>query len=586
MTKKLLLVFLFISALITDSNAQISFTENAIALGVTSNYGIEQSTSGAFLLGGGISFCDFDGDGWDDLTFSTASGLPIKLFKNNSGTFTETSLTGITLDTNETRQIIWVDYDNDADKDLFIATFDGSNKLYQNNGSFSFTDVTNSAGFPSAAYSTVGSSWGDYNNDGFLDVFLSSWDNDASSTDANKLYKNNGDGTFTDVSSIAGIDNDSHLSFCAAFFDYDNDGWQDIYIANDRPYNKNIMYHNNGDGTFTDTSVSTGTDVELDAMSTTISDYDNDGDLDIYITNTNAGNAFLQNNGNGTFTDIASTNGTLMETIAWGAVFLDADNDMDSDLYVSGMLTTTSPLPSAFYENNGSGSFAIPSSAGFQNDDAVSFSNAIGDIDNDGYPDISVLNFAPRNNFLFKNNNSTNNYLKVKLQGTTSNRDGVGSWIQVYNNGVPQNRYTLAGEGYTSQNSNYEFFGLGSETVVDMLKVTWLSGTVDVLYNVAVNQSMTIEEGSSLEIDEFDFSNLIRVYPNPSSNGFFQLNSSQLDRSKDYEITVFDPLGKMVIKKKINFVNDFLDLEDYTKGIYFLQMESNNQSIVKKLIYL
>jgi hypothetical protein len=584
MIKKLLFLFLFIFSINHNSQAQISFTENATALGFTGNYGIEQSSSGAFLYGGGISFCDFDGDDWDDLTYSTAAGFPIKLFKNNSGTFTEISLTGITFETNETRQIIWVDYDNDADKDLFVATFDGSNKLYQNNGSFSFTDVTVSAGFPIVPNSTVGSSWGDYNNDGYLDVFLSSRDNDANSTDANKLFKNNGDGTFTDVSTEAGISSGSHLSFCAAFLDYDNDGWQDIYITNDRGAdNKNIMYHNEGDGTFTDTSASSGSDVEIDGMSTTIGDYNNDGFLDIYIANTFAGNAFLKNNGDGTFTDIAATNGTLMETFAWGSVFLDADNDMDSDLYVSSMMTTANPLPSAFYENDGSGNFNIPTSAGFQDDDAVSFSNAIGDIDNDGYADISVQNFAPRNNFLFENNNSTNNYLKVKLQGTTSNRDGIGSWIQAYNNGVPQNRYTLAGEGYTAQNSSYEFFGLGSETVVDMLKVTWLSGTVDTFFNVAVNQSLTIIEGSSLGVDQYALENLINVYPNPSKTGVFEL--SLLNQNQNYEITVFNVLGKIILEKEINETDSKVDLKNYNKGIYFLRIQTTNQSIIKKLIH-
>ncbi|PHR72826.1 MAG: hypothetical protein COA67_03760 [Lutibacter sp.] len=376
--------------------------------------------------------------------------------------------------------------------------------------------------------------------------------------------------------------------FCSAFFDYDNDGWQDIYIVNDKAVgeNRNIMYHNNGDGTFTDTSFITNTDLDIDAMSTTICDYDNDGDLDIYISNTFDGNAFMQNNGNGTFTNIALTNNTLMESFAWGSVFLDADNDMDTDLYVSGFLTSASPLPSAFYENDGTGSFTIPSSAGFENDDAMSFSNAIGDIDNDGYPDISVLNFAPRNNFLFKNNNSTNNYLKVKLEGTTSNRDGIGSWIQAYNNGVPQNRYTLAGEGYTAQNSNYEFFGLGSETKVDMLKITWLSGIVDVLFDVAVNQSLTIVEGSSLSVDEFDVSNLINVYPNPSKNGLFLFNTSKLDRNNEYKITVYDSLGKLILEKDLNLVDASINLEKYNKGIYFLQVKSDKQTIVKKLIYI
>ena len=136
------------------------------------------------------------------------------------------------------------------------------------------------------------------------------------------LFRNNGDKTFTDVSIQAGILQDAYFSFCAAFFDYDKDGWQDIYVANDRaPLNQ--MYHNNGDGTFDEVGIATGTGVSVDAMSTTIDDANNDGHLDIYVTNTGAGNVFFENNGDGTFTDIAASNGTLMESVAWGAVFLD-----------------------------------------------------------------------------------------------------------------------------------------------------------------------------------------------------------------------------------------------------------------------
>ncbi|PHR72825.1 MAG: hypothetical protein COA67_03755 [Lutibacter sp.] len=211
MIKKILLAFIFTFTLNYNSHAQISFTESAVSLGVETNYG--------FILGGfggGISFCDFDGDGWDDLTFSTANGTEAKFFKNNSGTFTEIFLSGITLETNETRQITWVDYDNDADKDLFIATFDGSNKLYQNNGSFSFADVTAASGFDTALRTTYGCSWGDYNNDGYLDAFLTF--RDPTFSYPNKLYKNNGNGTFSDVSTSVGIDSESHVSVLFSFF--------------------------------------------------------------------------------------------------------------------------------------------------------------------------------------------------------------------------------------------------------------------------------------------------------------------------------------------------------------------------------
>ncbi|MCP4801292.1 MAG: VCBS repeat-containing protein, partial [Bacteroidetes bacterium] len=175
-------------------------------------------------------------------------------------------------------------------------------------------------------------------------------------------YRNNGDATFTDVSSSAGISNLNHLSLCASFFDFNNDGWQDIYIANDRFTTSNILYKNNGNGTFTDVSSSSGSGITMDAMSTTIGDYNSDGFLDIYITNTSSGNYFLENNGDETFTNIASSNGTLFQSISWGAVFLDADNDSDLDLYVSGMRDGTSgQLPSAFYQND-NGVFTIPSS--------------------------------------------------------------------------------------------------------------------------------------------------------------------------------------------------------------------------------
>ncbi len=580
--KRLVLPFIFLNFFFI--NAQISFTEIATSIGVVATY---NGTASEFFAGG-ISFCDFDGDGWDDLTFSTSSGESVKFFKNDGdGTFTQISLSGVVLNNDRALQVLWIDYDNDSDKDLFIVSHNGSNKLYQNNGSFLFTDVTTSAGINTASLYSFGSSWGDYNNDGYLDMYLSVRDESEPYVYFNTLYQNDGDGTFTDVSVSAGLDTtNGYLSFCSAFFDYDNDGWQDIYIANDKLDNKNIMYHNNGDGTFTDTSILTGTDVGIDAMSTTIDDYDNDGDLDIYVTNSFDGNVFFVNNGDGTFTDVASTNGTLMESWAWGAVFLDADNDMDTDLYVSAMLETAPAiiLPSAFYENNGNGIFSIPASAGFQNDDKISFSNAIGDVDNDGYPDIAVLN-RESNHFVFQNNNSSNNYLKVKLEGTTSNKDGIGSWIQAYNNGVSQNRYTLSGEGFLSQNSNTEFFGLGTETVVDSLKVKWLSGVVDVFYDVAVNQSLTIVESSSLSVDEYSISNTIKVFPNPSLNGVFELKTAEFDSSKKYKIVVYDTFGRVMIQQEMNLDNNPIDLKNYSKGIYFLEITSKNQSIVKKLIY-
>ena len=158
-----------------------------------------------------------------------------------------------------------------------------------------FTDITVSSGITTETMKSWGGAWGDYNNDGYLDLFLSN--RDIVNRDyPNLLYKNNGDNTFTDVSNLVGISNVNHISFCASFFDFNNDGWQDIYIINDRYNTSNIMYKNNGNGTFTDVSAASGTNISIDAMSSAIGDYNNDGWLDIYVTNTTLGNYFLKNN--------------------------------------------------------------------------------------------------------------------------------------------------------------------------------------------------------------------------------------------------------------------------------------------------
>jgi hypothetical protein len=442
-----------------------------------------------------------------------------------------------------------------------------------------FTDITVSSGISTATMQSWGSAWGDYNNDGYLDLFLSNRDA-ANGLQPNILYKNNGNNTFTNVSNSAGISSSNHLSFCASFFDYNNDGWQDIYIANDRFTTSNILYKNNGNGTFTDVSASSGSDITIDAMSTTIGDYNNDGWLDIYVTNTSSGNFFLKNNGDETFTNVATTNGTLFESIAWGAVFLDADNDTDLDLYVSGMRDgTNGQLPSAFYENSGSGSFTIPPNAGFANDTAESFSNAIGDVNNDGLPDISVVNKEPRDNFLWMNTNTEgNNWLKVTLEGTTSNRMGIGSRIEISINGKKQNRYTINGEGYTSQNSGAEFFGLGSNTIIDYVKVTWLSGVEDILYNVSANQKLHIIESSTLSVVNNDIEN-ISLFPNPSK-GVIKITTNL----SSYKVSLFNVFGSRIFDLDNLKNNTNLDLTNLKSGIYFLSIVSSGNEVVKKII--
>lgn len=573
MNFKRLFIYSCVIASTFNGAAQISFDESSTALNIDVSFGA------GFSFAGGLSFFDFNNDGWDDLTFASRDGNPIYFYQNNNGSFNTVDL-NLVDNLNDTRQINWVDIDNDGDNDLFVVSNNASNRLYENDGNMVLSDITSSSGISIALVDSWGASWGDYNNDGYLDLFLSSRDI-ANGIQPNFLYRNNGDNTFTDVSTFAGISDNNHNSFCSAFFDFNNDGWQDIYIANDRITTSNILYRNNGDETFTDVSVSSGTNIVMDAMSTTIDDYNNDGYLDIYITNTASGNYFLMNNGDETFTNIAGSTGTVFNSIAWGAVFLDADNDTKLDLYVSGQRDgTTGQLPSAFYENQGNGGFIIPTGAGFDNDTAASFSNAIGDINNDGLPDISVLNIGSDNHFLWMNTNREGNkWLKVTLEGTTSNRMGIGSWIEISLSGNKQYRYTLNGEGYTSQNSGSEFFGLGNSTTVDYVKVTWLSGVEDVLYNVSANQKLDIVEGSTLSINTSTLENNVIIFPNPS-NGNIQIDT-KLD---SYQIDLFNILGARVFSQNNLTHNTNLDLSYLKSGVYVLKIKSGRQTSIKKIV--
>lgn len=568
-----LLINIYIVIFAYSLGAQISFVESS----ASQNINVYHSTT-EFV--GGVSFFDFDKDGWDDITFSSQEGDPVRFFKNNLGSLSLINL-NIPEYNSDTRQINWVDIDNDGDNDLFVVSNSASNRLFLNDGAMNFTDITSVSGISMDVMKSWAATWGDYNNDGYLDLFLGNRDF-ANRTYPNILYRNNGDNTFTNVNTISGISNSNHLTLCASFFDFNNDGWQDIYISNDRINTSNILYKNNGDGTFSDISISSGTDISIDAMSTTIEDYNYDGFLDIYVTNTQSGNSFFINNGDETFSDIANSNGTIFNSIAWGAVFIDADNDRDQDLYVSGMLDgSTSQLPSAFYENSGTGNFTIPSNAGFDNDTAESYSNAIGDINNDGYPDMTVVNNSPDNNFLWMNeskNNINNNWLKVSLEGTTSNRMGIGSWIEIKADGVLQNRYTICGEGYISQNSDSEFFGLRGSSTIDYVKVTWLSGVEDILYNVPANQKLHIVEGSSLSIKN-DLANTFNIYPNPSS-GKISLNTNV----NEYQINLYNILGADVYTRNNLTRNSTLNLGFLKNGVYLLKITSGTEVTIKKIV--
>ena len=585
MNKISFIFFLFFSNILYS---QIAFEDVASYIGVDYSYGDSE-------YGGGVSFADFNNDGWDDITYASEDGAQVYFFKNNNGVFNLVTLNGIS-NTYKTKQVIWIDYDNDGDKDLFATAIEGINQFYRNDGDMSFTNISSTIGFFQTDLFTYGASFGDIDNDGDLDVFISNRTN-TEENQRNYLYRND-EGIYIDITQSSGIpiqdedgNENSQLSFCTIFFDYNKDGFQDIYLANDKIDNINRLYKNLGDGTFEDVSVASGSGIAVNAMTTTLGDYNNDGWFDIYITNTQSsqagnGNVLLMNNADGTFTNVAEETGTTFNSFAWGAVFLDADNDTLLDLYVSGGFDGSigSFLSAAFYHQQNDGTFVIPQNIGFENDTRKSYSNAIGDINNDGKPDIIVCNDT-ENNFLWENKTvNENNWLKVKLEGVISNRDGIGNTIEISIDGQSQYRYTLAGEGYLSQNSFYEFFGTGTATEIDYIKVTWTAtGIIETITNIDVNQAIIIKEGSGiLSNTDIQTDNLFNMYPNPSNNGIFKLSISDKER---VSLQIFDLSGRLVTKKDDLRNNDEIDVSHYHKGIYIAKISSGrNISSIKLLV--
>ncbi len=495
---------------------------------------------------GGVAVFDYNNDGLLDIFFTNGASIPSlekadssfwnRLYRNNGdGTFTDVTEKAGVKGIGYSMGVAAADYDNDGFVDLYVAGVN-RNQLLRNNGDGTFTDVTEKAGVAgmAAGYGkpwAVAAGWFDYNNDGKLDLLVMDYlDYNIASCKLceidgvrtycapgnfkgtpNILYRNNGDGTFTDVSQQSHIARYIGKGMGVAFADYDNDGFTDVFISNDTF--PNFLLHNNGDGTFTDVALELGVAYTsagslVAGMGAEFRDLDNDGRPDIFHT-AMFGNTFPIYRNTGTqFDDVTETSGMTTfsrRMTAWGVGAFDFDNDGWKDLFVAGgaildnefeVLHRPTLQPDGLLRNLGGFKFSdVSSTAGsdFLNPRAHRGA-AFGDLNNDGKIDIVVNVINDRPQILMNRTSGGNHWIMLNLVGTRDNHDGLGTKVKITTaEGVQFNQATTA-VGYSSSSDKRVYFGLGKAATIDKIELAWPTGVKQTLTNVKADQVLTIVE--------------------------------------------------------------------------------------------
>ena len=482
--------------------------------------------------GGGAAFLDYDQDGYIDLYVTSGTWIegfckeekPEKmphnhLYRNKGdGTFEDVTDKAGVGGHCYSMGVTVGDYNNDGYSDLYLSNY-GPNVLFKNNGNGTFSDVTKKANIAGGKECSVGAVWFDYDNDGKLDLYVGNYLNFdpqykyfyapdgfpsplAYDPQPDVLYHNNGDGTFEDVTKAMGINDRDGRAMGVGAVDYDDDGFMDIYVAND--HSMNYLWHNNGGKGFTDVGIPSGTAFGQSgesaiSMAVDFADYNGDGLMDIFVSDDKYCRLY-ENLGNGIFADKSYSSGIAMpagQYVGWSSSFIDYNNDGAVDIYkTNGALKHLYGQEDQLFENIGDGKFKDVSteSGKYFLEELVGRGACFGDYDNDGDIDGYIVNLNDYGVFLRNNKGNRNNWVLLKLVGTTSNRDGIGARVKLTSGGKVQTDQKRSTSGYLSQNDPRMHFGLAKNTLIDKIEIKWPSGKLQILENIKVNQILTVKE--------------------------------------------------------------------------------------------
>ncbi len=503
-----------------------------IGLDFIHSIGSEHLTNIIESSGGGASFLDFDQDGNIDIYLSTGTWIggfsqsekpevmpENYLYRNTgNGTFEDVTKKAGANDPAYSMGAAIGDYNNDGYPDIYVCNY-GANILYKNNGNGTFINVTRKAKVAGGNECSIGAVWLDYDNDGNLDLYIGNYlvfDPEynyfyapdgfpgpmAYNAQADYLFHNKGDGTFEDVTRSMGIVDLDGRAMGVGAADYDDDGFVDIFVAND--HTLNYLWHNDGGKKFTDRGIMSGTAFSQAgeatvSMSVDFADFNSDGLLDIFLSDDTYCSLY-KNLGNGVFSDESYTTGIAMaagQFVGWSSSFVDYDNDGDVDIFkTNGALKHLYGHEDQLFENLGDGKFKEVSNdlGKYFREEYVGRGACLGDYDNDGDFDIYIANLNSRGMFLRNNKGNQNNWLILNLIGTTSNRDAVGARVRLTLGDKIQIGQQKSTTGYLSQNDHRMHFGLAKNEMVEMIEIKWPSGKIQVLDNVKPNQILTVRE--------------------------------------------------------------------------------------------